>query len=79
MIIVNNVNVSLDTDFSDVKKIAARALKINESEVLSARLHRKSVDARKKSDVHFCVSGSTPTAARCPNRSKATCLNSTNG
>ena len=56
MIIVNNVNVSLDTDFSDVKKIAARTLKINESEVLSAHLHRKSVDARKKSDVHFCVS-----------------------
>ncbi len=56
MIIINNINLPLDTDFNDIKSIAARAIKVNDGEVLSASLYRKSVDARKKSDVHFCVS-----------------------
>ena len=56
MLLINNVNLSLDTDFSDLKSYAARALKIDTSAVKSARLYRKSVDARKKSDLHFCCS-----------------------
>lgn len=56
MILINNVNVSLDTDFKNIKVLAANALRISEEEVLSASLYRKSIDARKKSDVHFCVS-----------------------
>ncbi len=54
MLLINNVKLSLDTDFSDLKPYAARALKIDVSAVKSARLYRKSVDARKKSDLHFC-------------------------
>ncbi|MGN0493720.1 MAG: NAD(P)/FAD-dependent oxidoreductase, partial [Acutalibacteraceae bacterium] len=56
MLIINNVKLSLDTDFSDLKPYAARALKIDASAVKSARLYRKSVDARKKSELHFCCS-----------------------
>ena len=56
MLLVNNVNVPLDTDFSDLKPYAAKALKIDTSAVKSARLFRKSVDARKKNELHFCCS-----------------------
>lgn len=56
MLIINNVNISLDADFSDLKPYAARALKIDTSAVKSARLYRKSVDARKKNELHFCCS-----------------------
>ena len=56
MLIVNNVKLPLDTDFSDLKPYAARALKIDASAVKSARLYRKSVDARKKNELHFCCS-----------------------
>ena len=56
MLLINNVNLSLDTDFSDLKPYAARALKIDVSAVKSAELYKKSVDARKKSDLHFCCS-----------------------
>lgn len=56
MLLVNNVNVPLDTDFSDLKPYAAKALKIYTSAVKSARLFRKSVDARKKNELHFCCS-----------------------
>ena len=56
MLLINNVKLSLNTDFSDLKPYAARALKIDVSAVRSARLYRKSVDARKKNEVHFCCS-----------------------
>lgn len=56
MIIVNNVNLSLDTDFSDMKTLAAKILRTDINNIISAALHRRSVDARKKSDVHFCCS-----------------------
>lgn len=56
MLIVNNVKLPLDTDFSDLKPYAAEALKIDISAVESARLYRKSVDARKKNELHFCCS-----------------------
>ena len=56
MLLINNVNLSLDTNFSDLKPYAARELKIDVSMVKSARLFKKSVDARKKSDLHFCCS-----------------------
>ena len=66
MIIVNNINAPLDTDFEALAKIAARALKIPENDIISALLYRKSVDARRKSDVHFCIS----LVVECKNESK---------
>lgn len=56
MLIVNNVNVPLDTDFSDLIPIASAELRVPASSIKSARLYRKSVDARRKNDVHFCLS-----------------------
>lgn len=56
MIIINNVKLSLDTDFEKLKPIAAKLLRVNEKDIISATLYRKSVDARRKSDVHFCCS-----------------------
>ena len=56
MLLVNNVNLPLNADFSDLKPYAARALKIDASAVKSARLYKKSVDGRKKNELHFCCS-----------------------
>lgn len=56
MIIINNVSLPLNTDFSDLKKIAARELKTDISNILSAKLYRKSVDARHKDNIVFCCS-----------------------
>lgn len=56
MILLNNVNLSLDTDFSQLKGISSKALKCAESDIISAELYRRSVDARKRNDIHFCCS-----------------------
>ncbi len=56
MIIINNLKTPLDTDFSNVADIVANALRINQKDIISAKLYRKSVDARKKQNVHFCIS-----------------------
>ena len=54
--ILNNVNVPLDADLSDLSDIVAKKLHIPNSDILRTELYRKSVDARKKDDVHFCCS-----------------------
>ncbi len=56
MIIINNINLPLSTDFSDLSGVAAKELKTNASNIVKAELYRRSVDARKKNDVHFCCS-----------------------
>ena len=56
MIRVSSIRVSLDADFSDLKALAAGKLKIPQDRIKSVRLSKKSVDARKKSDVHFIIS-----------------------
>ena len=56
MIIINNIKLPLDTDLDDISSVVAEKLKIGKQEIISAELYRKSVDARDKQDVHFCVS-----------------------
>ncbi len=56
MIKIDKLSLSLDTDFENLRPIAAKALRINVKDVISARLYKKSVDARHKNDVHFCCS-----------------------
>ena len=56
MILINNVNLPLDTDFNDLKNVAAAQLGTDIDNIVNAELYRKSVDARKKTDVHFCCS-----------------------
>lgn len=53
MILLNNLNLPLDTDFDNLKGVVEELLKIKTNEVL---LYKKSVDARRKNDVHFCCS-----------------------
>lgn len=56
MLILNNLKLTLDTDFSDLKPLVASALKIGVKDIKTVSLYKKSVDARHKSDVHFCCS-----------------------
>ena len=53
MIRINNVSLPLDYDETTVKKCAAKVLKINAGEIRYATIYKRSVDARKKSNVHF--------------------------
>ena len=53
MLLINNLNLPLDTDFQNLKPSLEKTLKCKLKEV---KLYRKSVDARRKQDVHFCCS-----------------------
>lgn len=56
MILLSNIELPLGTDFSDLRPIAVRELKTDPQYIRSARLYRRSVDARRKNRVHFCCS-----------------------
>ena len=56
MIRIENLRLPLDTDFTDLKPLAAKALRVSAGELRSVKLYRKSVDARKKPDVFFSCS-----------------------
>ena len=56
MILINNLKLSLDTDFSNLSPVIASALKISQNRISKASLYKKSVDARHKDNVHFCCS-----------------------
>lgn len=53
MLIINNVKLPLDTDFNNLK---AAVEKIIKSKTENVYLYKKSVDARRRNDVHFCCS-----------------------
>ena len=50
---LSGVKLPLDFQEADVKRAAAKKLRLPERAVLQVRLAKKSVDARKKEDVHF--------------------------
>ena len=52
MILVNNVRLSLDTDFENLKSV----VHFKGVNIKSVKLFKKSVDARKKNDIFFCCS-----------------------
>lgn len=56
MIRINEIRLSLDEEESLLKAKAAKLLKINEKYIDSYTIYKKSVDARKKDDVHFTYS-----------------------
>lgn len=56
MLIVNNINFSLDTDFENLSFYVGKELKIPTDNIISCKLYRKSVDARKRNNIHFCCS-----------------------
>ncbi len=53
MLLINNVNLPLETEFEHLKSVMEGYLK---TPLKSARLYKKSVDARKKDSLHFCCS-----------------------
>ncbi len=56
MLIINNINLPLDTDFDNLKPVISKILKLKSDDINSVSLYKKSVDARKKSEIHFCCS-----------------------
>ena len=56
MIRVANISVPLDFDMSGLKELCIRKLRISPKLIKSVKLSKKSVDARKKKDVHFIIS-----------------------
>lgn len=53
MILINNLKLPLDTDFKNLKPTVENIIRFKTDEVY---LYKKSVDARRKDDVHFCCS-----------------------
>lgn len=56
MIRVSGLSAPLDMRPGDYGALAAKALRLTPRDILSCRLYRRSVDARKRDDVHFTVS-----------------------
>lgn len=56
MILLNNIMLPLNTDFDNLKQVAAYELKTDISNIISASLYKKSVDARHKDNILFCCS-----------------------
>ena len=56
MILVNNLRLSLDTDFNNLLENLKSHSRFKGVKLTFAELYRKSVDARKKNEVHFCCS-----------------------
>ena len=59
---ISQIKLRLDDHRLPPAEIASRALRVRPSDILSARLLRKSVDARDKSDVHFTLTLEAETA-----------------
>ena len=51
MIRVRNIKVPINDD--DVKKYVVLKLRVNEDDISLLKINKKSIDARKKSDIHF--------------------------
>ncbi len=56
MIRINEIKLSLDEDEELLENKAAKAMKINKKYIKSYTIYKKSIDARKKDDVHFTYS-----------------------
>lgn len=56
MIKINEIALPLNYDDEQLKKAAAERLGCKPSQILSVRIIKKSLDARKKSDIHFVLS-----------------------
>ncbi|MGN1203143.1 MAG: NAD(P)/FAD-dependent oxidoreductase [Eubacterium sp.] len=56
MIRINEIRLSLDEEESSLKAKAAKILRVNEKYIKSYTIYKKSIDARKKDDIHFTYS-----------------------
>ena len=53
MIRLTNVKLNLDYTDKDIKNAVAKQLRIDENHIENISMYRRSIDARRKSDVHF--------------------------
>lgn len=53
MLIIRNIKVNLESDFSDIKRLFERILKVSLPQNATVTLYKKGVDARNKESVHF--------------------------
>lgn len=53
MLQISNLNLPIDGDEALLLRRAARALGVSPDDISQLSLHRQSIDARKKSDVHL--------------------------
>lgn len=56
MIRINEIKLPLDSEETELRKKAAKILRINEKYIKTLTIFRKSIDARKKDDIHFTYS-----------------------
>lgn len=56
MIRINDISLPLDYTEETLRQKAAREIRVKPADILDIRLVRRSVDARRKSDVHFTAS-----------------------
>ncbi|MBO5873095.1 MAG: FAD-dependent oxidoreductase [Clostridia bacterium] len=56
MILVNNIKLPLDTDFNNFKSALKKHSALKGVIITDAKLYKRSVDARRKDDLHFCCS-----------------------
>ena len=63
---ISQVKIKLDDYQRSPRDLAARALKVRPEEILSARIFKKSVDARDKRDVHFTLTLDTEIQKKPP-------------
>ena len=50
---INNINLDIDEDLSNLNKIASKKLKIKDSDIKELRVVKESIDARKKNNIKF--------------------------
>lgn len=77
MLRINGISLPLDYDEDILKRAAAKAININSNEIKHITLHKRSVDARKKNNLHFeatvdieLQSGEDRIAEKCSNAVK---------
>ena len=56
MIRINEIRLSLDEEETLLRAKASKLLKINEKYIKELTVYKKSIDARKKDNVHFTYS-----------------------
>ena len=56
MLRINNIRVPLEFNFSELDKFCIKKFRISPQNLINVKLSKKSVDARKKTDVHFIIS-----------------------
>ena len=53
MILVRNLRLGIDEPVDKLKRLAAKEIGVPERDILSLKITKKSLDARKKNDIHW--------------------------